>query len=143
MPKTPEGGGAHKLGGEQMISPKNGGSVDAIDQFWGECSSKALVRRFGKPTLLITFTCNIQWPEIQNSLYAGESAYDRPDICTRVFKQKLNLLMNYLLKKQVLGPSTYYLYTIEQQKRKCLHHAHIILGLEDTARTPDEIDYFC
>ena len=100
----------------------------------------ALVRRFGKPTLLITFTCNIQWPEIQNSLYAGESAYDRPDICTRVFKQKLNLLMNYLLKKQVLGPSTYYLYTIEQQKRKCLHHAHIILGLEDTARTPDEID---
>jgi len=26
----------------QMIFPKNGGSVDAIDHFWGECSSKVI-----------------------------------------------------------------------------------------------------
>ena len=25
-----------------MIFPKNGGSVDAIDHFWGECSSKVI-----------------------------------------------------------------------------------------------------
>ena len=25
-----------------MISPKNGGSVDSIDHFWGECSSKVI-----------------------------------------------------------------------------------------------------
>ena len=25
-----------------MIYPKNGGSVDAIDHFWGECSSKVI-----------------------------------------------------------------------------------------------------
>ena len=25
-----------------MIFPKNGGSIDAIDHFWGECSSKVI-----------------------------------------------------------------------------------------------------
>ena len=42
MPKTSRGGVAHKMGGGQMIYPKNGGSVDAIDHFWGECSSKVI-----------------------------------------------------------------------------------------------------
>merc|ERR1712030_62871 len=36
------GGGAHKMGGGQMISPKNGGSVDAIVNFWGECNSNVI-----------------------------------------------------------------------------------------------------
>ena len=35
-------GGVHKMGGGQMIFPKNGGSVDAIDHIWGECSSKVI-----------------------------------------------------------------------------------------------------
>ena len=35
-------GGAHKMGGGQMILPKNGESVDAIDHFWCECSSKVI-----------------------------------------------------------------------------------------------------
>ena len=33
----------HKMGGGQMIFPKNGGSVDAIDDFWGECSSNVII----------------------------------------------------------------------------------------------------
>ena len=33
-------GGAHKMGGGQMIFPKNGGSVDAIDHFWGSVVQK-------------------------------------------------------------------------------------------------------
>ena len=41
----------------------------------------ALVRRFGKSRLFITVTCNTNWPEIQDSLYPGETPYDRPDIC--------------------------------------------------------------
>ena len=35
-------GGAHKMGGGQMIFPKIGESVHAIDHFWGECSSKVI-----------------------------------------------------------------------------------------------------
>ena len=32
-----------KMEGGQMIFPKNGGSVDAIDDFWGECSSNVII----------------------------------------------------------------------------------------------------
>ena len=41
---TPRGG-LHKMGGGQMIFPKNGVSVDAIDDFWGECSSNVIILR--------------------------------------------------------------------------------------------------
>ena len=30
------------MGGGQIISPKNGGSVDAIVNFWGECNSNVI-----------------------------------------------------------------------------------------------------
>ena len=33
----------HKIGGRQMIFPKNGGSVDAIDDFGRECSSNVII----------------------------------------------------------------------------------------------------
>ena len=57
VPKTPRGGGgAHKMGGGQMIFPKNGGSVDAMDHFWGECSSKVIF--FGGVEInLVDFFC--------------------------------------------------------------------------------------
>ena len=31
----------------------------------------ALVRRYGKPSFFITFTCNAQWPEILRELRPG------------------------------------------------------------------------
>ena len=44
VPKTPRGGGGvHKMGGGQMVFPKNGGSVDEFDDFWGECSSNVII----------------------------------------------------------------------------------------------------
>ena len=47
----------------------------------------AIVHRYGnrKPHLFVTFTCNVQWPEIQSSLFEGQTANDRPDIVCRVF----------------------------------------------------------
>ena len=33
----------HKMGGGQMISPKNGRSVDEFDDFGGECSSNVII----------------------------------------------------------------------------------------------------
>ena len=50
--------------------------------------SMAITRKEGKPDLFITLTCNPAWPEIQNSLNSGETAFDRPDICARVFNMK-------------------------------------------------------
>ena len=45
-----------------------------------------IVREYGKPDYFITVTTNPQWPEIKNSLFAGETASDRPDLCARVLE---------------------------------------------------------
>ncbi len=58
----------------------------------------AMVLRIGKPDLFITFTCNPQWPEIQNNLYPGQRAVDRPDLVSRVFKLYLNDFIKTITK---------------------------------------------
>ncbi|XP_065321879.1 uncharacterized protein LOC135929292 [Gordionus sp. m RMFG-2023] len=52
----------------------------------------AIVLKFGKPDLFITFTCNPNWREIKENLFPGQSPTDRPDLIARVFKLKLNEL---------------------------------------------------
>jgi hypothetical protein len=65
----------------------------------------------------------------------------RPDIAVRVFKMKLDELMDDLLKKNVLGVSIGHTYVIEFQKRG-LPHAHILIVLQatDKPRTVDIYD---
>jgi hypothetical protein len=53
----------------------------------------ALVRKFGKPDLFITMTCNPNWPEILHELRLREEASGRPDLTSRVFNMKLNALL--------------------------------------------------
>ena len=62
-----------------------------------------IVRKFGKPDLIITFTCNPLWDEITGSLLLNQKATDRHDLIVRVFRQKLRELLNDILKKHVLG----------------------------------------
>ncbi|CEP09521.1 hypothetical protein [Parasitella parasitica] len=61
-----------------------------------------LVRRFGKPDLFITFTCNPAWPEIANELLTHQRPSDRPDMCVRVFRLKLKALLDDIVKRSVL-----------------------------------------
>ncbi|XP_024004882.1 uncharacterized protein LOC112082028 [Eutrema salsugineum] len=102
----------------------------------------ATCKHFGFPDLFITFTCNPKWPEITRHLQRHNlKAEDRPDICARVFKMKLDDLMYELTKKNVLGVVNAAIYTIEFQKRG-LPHAHIILFLRPEHKLPtgDDID---
>ena len=103
-----------------------------------------IVRNFGKPHLFVTFTCNPEWPEIQESLHPGESAFDRPDLLTRVFKLKHQQMMDDIEKGQIFGKVKAFVWTLEQQKKMGLHHTHtlIILESEDMPRTPEDIDRF-
>jgi len=86
----------------------------------------ALVRKYGKPTYFITFTCNPAWEEIKRELFEGQAAVDRPDLTARVFNMKLNELLNDLTNGQVLGEVLAHTYVVEYQKRG-LPHAHILL----------------
>ncbi len=103
--------------------------------------SMAVVRKFGKPDYFITFTCNPGWPEIQASLFPGESPSDRPDMCDRVFYIKHKALLEDILKYQVIGEVLAYSNTFEFQKRG-LPHSHILLIMadRDKPRTPEDID---
>ena len=99
-----------------------------------------IVRKFGKPDLFITFTCNPLWDEITCSLLLNQKATDRPDLIVRVFRQKLRELLNDILKKHVFGKPIAHVYTIEFQKRG-LPHAHMLVILADDCKPRDSSDY--
>ena len=90
----------------------------------------SIVRKYGSPHLFITMTCNANWPEITDNLFAAQSASDRPDIVARVFNLNLKSLMDDVTKKQVFGRVKAFIYTIEFQKRG-LPHAHILVSLDE------------
>ncbi|KAK4511760.1 uncharacterized protein ATC70_007304 [Mucor velutinosus] len=101
-----------------------------------------LVRRFGKPDLYITFTCNpAAWPEITRELLEQQISTDRPDLCARVFHLKLKLFIEDVVKKSVLGKVIAYVYSIEFQKRG-LPHCHMLFILQDQDKptTTEQID---
>ncbi len=101
----------------------------------------AVVRVHGAPTLFVTMTCNPQWKEIQEQLFDGQYASDRPGLCNRVFQLKLRRLVDDLYKNEVLGAAVAKVYVIEFQKRG-LPHAHILIWFhpDDIPHSPADID---
>ena len=89
----------------------------------------ALVRKYGKPDIFLTMTCNPNWDEIKRELYPGQTPQDRPDLVVRVFRAKLEELKNKLFQKDILGKVKAYVYVVEFQKRG-LPHAHFLLIMQ-------------
>jgi hypothetical protein len=104
----------------------------------------AIVRNAGKPDLFITMTCNSNWAEIQESLLPGECAFDRPDICARVFKLKSDMMVKDIVEDGIFGRTVAHVFTIEWQKRKGLPHMHLLVTLHPDFKIRDakEIDAF-
>ena len=90
-----------------------------------------ICQNFGKPDLFLTMTCNPHWKEITANLNENENAIDRSDIVTRVFHEKINILKDKLLKKNIFGKVVAFIYVIEFQKRG-LPHIHMLLYLQDS-----------
>ncbi|KAF8081784.1 hypothetical protein N665_0867s0006, partial [Sinapis alba] len=110
--------------------------LDAVTK--GDTDAKLIgQRQFGNPDLFITMTANPNWQEIKEHLaaYGGDSPNDRPDIECRVFKMKLDQLLNDFKKGTFFKPYTAALHRIEFQKRG-LPHAHILLWFGNSSRTP-------
>lgn len=98
----------------------------------------AYVAAYGRPDLFITFTCNPNWSDVTNNLLPDQKPHDRHDIIARVFKQKLQKLMDLITKTQIFGEVQCNMYSIEWQKRG-LPHSHILIWLKEKIR-PNEID---
>ena len=78
----------------------------------------AIIRAFGKPDLFVTITCNPKWSEILNELKSVENS-DKLTIIARVFKIKLNAIMNdiFIFNNQIFGKIEAQMFVIEFQKR--------------------------
>jgi hypothetical protein len=119
--------------GTRIVLPSSfTGSPRHMNQLYQD--AMGIVRQMGKPDLFITFTCNPKWPEIQRELRPGEDATDRPDLCCRVFNQKVKLLLKRVVEDQVLGRIAGRVWTIEfqsefQKNPKSSHTAVTMHGL--------------
>jgi hypothetical protein len=54
------------------------------------------VSETGRHTLFITLTCNTEWPEIQERLFDGQTAFEREDVVCMVFKARLEAFIHNL-----------------------------------------------
>ena len=99
----------------------------------------AICRKFRKPDLFITFTCNPYWKEISRELREGETVQDRPDLVSRVFKLKKDQLLRDIKVGQIFGKVVAFLWVIEFQKRG-LPHAHILVILKEDERPTEDKD---
>ncbi len=80
------------------------------------CDAIRFVRNFGKPDVLITVSCNPYMKEIQDSLLPGQNIHDRPDVIGRIFKMKLNALIDDVTVNRLLGKKIAHVHTVEWQK---------------------------
>ncbi|XP_034945108.1 uncharacterized protein, partial [Chelonus insularis] len=130
--------------GKMIILPSSfSGSPRNMLQHYQD--SMAIVRKFGKPDIFVTMTCNPNWLEIKENLFSKQTAADRPDIVTRVFNIKKNALIDMIVKERHFGEVLAYVYVIEFQKRG-LPHMHMLITLAEKYKitTPQMVDkYIC
>ena len=87
------------------------------------------VRCHGRSDLFIIFTCNPKWPEIDTRLMPGQKSEDLHDLLGRVFRRKVVVLMDLIVKGCIFGKTRCYMYTVEWQKRGLRHtHTHSYLA---------------
>ncbi|UYV65486.1 hypothetical protein LAZ67_3004489 [Cordylochernes scorpioides] len=128
---------SHALIGRQVILPSSiVVSPRHMHEYAQDCM--AYVRKYGRPDLFITFTCNPDWPEIKLMQFSTQGAFVRHDLVARIFQLKVTKLIDLITKGDVFGKPQCWCYTIEWQKRG-LPHAHILLWLKEKIR-PNQID---
>ena len=99
----------------------------------------ALPKKFGKPDLFLTFTCNPDWPEIRAALPPGSHWKFHSDIIARVFALKLQALIDDIQSGQIFGPARAYVFRVEWQARG-LPHVHMLIILLDKILSGRHID---
>ena len=77
----------------------------------------ALPKKFGKPDLFVTFTCNPKWPELIAALPPHAHWQHHGDIVERVFMLKLKGLLKDIVDDEIFGPIRAFVYRIEWQAR--------------------------
>ena len=79
--------------------------------------------------IVLLFTCNPNLKEIKTNLKKGQEPQDLPHLIARIFKQKLNHLIDDIRRGQIFGVVVGIVYVVDFQKRG-LPHAHILVILD-------------
>ncbi|XP_027102649.1 uncharacterized protein [Coffea arabica] len=118
--------------GQKVILPASfiGGPRDMKRRY---VDAMALVQKFGRPDIFITMTCNPAWSEIKETMLRTDEAHNRPDLLSRVFHGKVNILKEDLFKKHIFGEVAAYTYVVEFQKRG-LPHIHMLIILQPKSK---------
>jgi hypothetical protein len=98
-----------------------------------------IVTELGSPDLFITATTNPLWPEIQDRLFPGQKAFERPDVVAEVFHARVEALVHNLRNGKYFGArkTAYDLRVIEYQHRG-LPHVHLVCKLNDMPEREDK-----
>ncbi|XP_077985123.1 uncharacterized protein LOC144439763 [Glandiceps talaboti] len=102
--------------------------------------SMAIVRRYGKPDLFVTFTCNPRWPEIKDNILPGQQITVRPDVIVRACHLKSKEFINEIVHREICGKVLAFGNVIEFQKRG-LPHLHMLIILQPSAKPKSPSDY--
>ncbi|XP_074352599.1 uncharacterized protein LOC141691739 [Apium graveolens] len=90
--------------GKNVILPvTHTGSQRYMNQYFKD--SLAICRTIGHPSLFLTMTCNTQWPKIKQMMeyLPRVDVANKPDVIARVFKLKLDQLLDLINKKNYFG----------------------------------------
>ena len=68
----------------------------------------------------VTFTCNKNWPEIQEYMdaYPQLTAADRHDVVDRIFERKIHTLIKYVRDRRPFGSLNAGMHFVEFVKKK-------------------------
>ncbi|XP_074351613.1 uncharacterized protein LOC141690737 [Apium graveolens] len=128
--------------GKNVILPATHTGLERyMNQYFKD--SLAIYRTIGHPSLFLTMTCNKQWPEIKSMMkfFPGVDVADKPDVTARVFKLKLDQLLDLIKNKNYFGKCIGVMHVIEFQKRG-LPHCHMLIWLHprDHPQNVDDIN---
>ena len=104
----------------------------------------ALVSEYGRPSLFVTLTCNLNWPEILKQLLPSQTAFDRGDIVCQVFHRKLEIVLRNIRcgkyfkirNKQYAYHKIQFEVRIIEYQRRGLPHAHLVSKFMDNDDMP-------
>ncbi|KMQ81627.1 helitron helicase-like protein, partial [Lasius niger] len=100
----------------------------------------SLVRKFGKPDIFLTMTCNPKCPEIKDNL-DGCIIEFRPDLVAKKFNLDVKEVLKDLIQNNIFGNIIAYAGVIEFQKRGFPHlHLLAMLSDEDKPRLEEVVD---
>nr|XP_017245284.1 PREDICTED: uncharacterized protein LOC108216935 [Daucus carota subsp. sativus] len=106
-------------------------------RYMQQCFQDALAvcRHIGHPDIFLTMTTNPLWDEIIHMMknMPGCLPVDSPDVTARVFKLKLDQIVDDIKDKGYFGKCAAIMYVVEFQKRG-LPHVHMLIWLDTNSK---------